>query len=556
MAPVFGRPCGPRIAPSISSGLGPVRIGYRLAVTSDAGLLARLDALAELLPLLSGALDIREVFPHLSRITQRVLPHDALALALLSPDHRAVMVHALTSQVDFARPDRITLPPEARHLLDSPWDFLLCDDMAEDPFMKQIPAVHAGLRGSLRVPLRRDGRIFGGLNFMCRARAAFSEADVPVAQRVAAYVALALAHKELADQAARAAEARERAATLEQRVRSLTDELAVLGRGTPRRIVGTSAAWRRAVAEAAQVAPTDTTVLLAGESGTGKEVLARFIHGASPRAAGPFLAVNCAALPEPLLESELFGHERGAFTGATQAHPGLIERASGGVLLLDEVGELSPGAQAKLLRVLQEREFQRLGATRVQRADVRVIGATHRDLRTMVERGTFREDLFYRLHIFAIGLPPLRERPDDVVPLAEALLEDIGQHLGRRVAGLSRESVPRLLAYAWPGNVRELRNVLERAAILAGGGLITSEHLALPAVGLLRPDRDEHPGRFSPSPPVGHGDAAPTGTLPDVERRMVEEALVHARYNKSRAARALGLSRAQFYVRLKRHGFA
>ena len=235
--------------------------------------------------------------------------------------------------------------------------------------------------------------------------------------------------------------------------------------------------------------------MLTGESGTGKEVLARFIHGASPRSGGPFMAINCAALPEPLIESELFGHEKGAFTGATQARAGLIERAAGGVLLLDEVGELSPGAQAKLLRVLQEREFQRVGASRVLRADVRVIAATHRHLQTMVERGTFREDLFYRLHIFVIALPPLRERPDDVLPLAEVLLEDIGRQLGRRGAGLSREAAPRLLAYPWPGNVRELRNVLERAAILAGGGLITSEHLALPALTPPLVCRRVEPGR-------------------------------------------------------------
>jgi transcriptional regulator with GAF, ATPase, and Fis domain len=521
-------------------------------VAHDADLLERLDALAELLPLLAGALDIREVFPHLSRVTQRVLPHDAIALGLLTADGEALEMHALTSDVDFRRPDRIHVPPEMRYLLTTPWAYLLCDDMAEDPLMKHLPAVPAGLRGSLRVPVKREGKAVGGLNFMSRQRAAFTDADAPVAQRVAEYVALALAHKDLADEAARAAEARERAAALEQRVRALTDELAVLGRGAPRRMVGTSTAWRQAVAEAAQVAPTDTTVLLSGESGTGKEVLARFIHGASPRASGPFLAINCAALPEPLLESELFGHERGAFTGATQARPGLIERAAGGLLLLDEVGELSPGAQAKLLRVLQEREFQRLGGTRVLRADVRVVGATHRDLRTMVERGTFREDLCYRLHIFAIALPPLRERPDDVLPLAEALIEDIGRQLGRRVAGVSREAVPRLLAYPWPGNVRELRNVLERAAILAGGGLITSDHLALPVPMARVPEAGPAvSGRAALSPPQTPVAGA---TLPDVERRMVEAALVAARYNKSRAAKALGLTRAQFYVRLRRHG--
>lgn len=525
---------------------------YRAPVTPDADLLARLDALAELLPLLSGALDIRDVFSHVSRISHRVLPHDSLALALKAPEGHSLFVHAISGEVDFARPDRIVLPPAARDLFEKPWAYLLCDDMREDPVMRELPPVTVGLRSSLRVPLLRDGRAFGGLNFLSRQIGRFTMADVPVAQRVAAYVALTLAHQELAQEAARAAEARERAAALEQHVRSLTDELAVLGRGAPRRMVGNSTAWRHAVAEAAQVAPTETTVLLTGESGTGKEVLARFIHSASRRAAGPFLAINCAALPEPLLESELFGHERGAFTGATHARPGVIERAAGGVLLLDEVGELSPGAQAKLLRVLQEREFQRLGGSRIQRADVRVIGATHRDLRLMVERGTFREDLFYRLHVFAIALPPLRERPEDVLPLAEALLEDIGRQLGRRGAGLSRDAVPRLLSYAWPGNIRELRNVLERAAILAGGGLIAAEHLALPATD----GRGGLPTSAASAPHAVSPPSLPDGTLPEVERALVEQAMTAHRYNKSRAAKALGLTRAQLYVRLRRHGLA
>ncbi len=523
---------------------------YRVGVTVDADQLARLDALAELLPLLSEALDIRDVFSRVSRISHRVLPHDSLALALLSPDRRSLIVHAISGDVDFARPDRIALPAELQALLDEPWDHLLCDDMHEDPVMRQMPPVQAGLLSSLRVPMRRDGRLIGGLNFMSREIGRFTLRDVPIAQRVAAYAALTLAHQELAEAAARAAEARERAAALEERVRVLNDELAVLGRGTPRRIVGTSAAWRQAVAEAAQVAPTDTTVLLTGESGTGKEVLARFIHGASPRASGPFVAVNCAALPEPLLESELFGHERGAFTGATQARPGLIEQAAGGVLLLDEIGELSAGAQAKLLRVLQEREFQRLGSGRTIRADVRVIAATHRHLRRMVDEGEFREDLFYRLHIFAIALPPLRERPEDVLPLAEALLEDIGRQLGRRVAGLSREARPRLLAYEWPGNIRELRNVLERAAILAGRAPIAPQHLALPGVPAAGA---REPGRRADVSAVGRPDLAGS-TLPDVERQLVAEALRAARFNKSRAARTLGLTRAQLYVRLRRHG--
>ena len=225
---------------------------------------------------------------------------------------------------------------------------------------------------------------------------------------------------------------------LESRVRELTDELDA--RTGYRRVIGESAEWRQVLTQAAQVAATDTTVLLLGESGTGKEVVARFLHRASSRNQGPFVAINCAAMPEHLLESELFGYERGAFTGATQSKPGQIEQAAGGVLFLDEVGEMAPPSQAKFLRVLQEREFQRLGGNRVQRADIRVIAATNRDLHKAMERGTFREDLYYRLNVFEIRLPALRDRPDDIVPLSQAFIAEIGRTIGRPPAGLSRDA--------------------------------------------------------------------------------------------------------------------
>ena len=241
-------------------------------------------------------------------------------------------------------------------------------------------------------------------------------------------------------------------------------------------VVGESAEWREVLRKATQVAQTDTTALVTGESGTGKEVVARFIHAASARRNGPFVALNCAALPEQLLESELFGYERGAFTSAQQAKPGQVELASGGVLFLDEVTEMSLSAQAKFLRVLQEREFQRLGGTRLLKANIRVIAATNRDLRKAVERGDFREDLFYRLGVFDIQIPPLRDRPSDIVPLTETFLQGIGRSFGRPPAGLTRDARKALLQYEWPGNVRELRNVLERAAILCEGAPIDANH--------------------------------------------------------------------------------
>jgi transcriptional regulator with PAS, ATPase and Fis domain len=286
-------------------------------------------------------------------------------------------------------------------------------------------------------------------------------------------------------------------------------------------------------------------VLLTGESGTGKEVVARLIHSGSPRANGPFIALNCAALPETLLESELFGHEKGAFTGALTLRAGSIEQAKGGVLFLDEVGEMSPPVQAKLLRVLQEREFKRLGGSRVIHADVRVVAATNRDLKAALGRGEFREDLYYRLNVFAITLPPLRARGEDILPLAETFLEELGPRVGRPAAGISRAAREILLGYAWPGNVRELRNVLERATILCDGGLITPEHL--PAELVLREEASLA--------------AATSGALPSggvdlqlVERDLIVKALEASRNNRARAARLLGLTRAQLYRRLQKHG--
>ena len=285
--------------------------------------------------------------------------------------------------------------------------------------------------------------------------------------------------------------------------------------------------------KATQVAPTDTTVLISGESGTGKEVVARFIHAESARKTGPLVALNCAALPEQLLESELFGYERGAFTSAQQAKPGQIELAAGGVLFLDEVTEMSLGAQAKFLRVLQEREFQRLGGTRLLKANIRVIAATNRDLRKAVERGDFREDLFYRLGVFDIQIPPLRDRPADIVPLTETFLQEIGRSFGRPPAGLTRDARQALLQYEWPGNVRELRNVLERAAILCEGALIDANHLSLQS-GASRSRED-------------------TTDLGVVERTTIAKVLRECRGNKTRAARRLGLSRTQLHLRIRKY---
>ena len=286
-----------------------------------------------------------------------------------------------------------------------------------------------------------------------------------------------------------------------------------------------------------KVAKTSATVLLLGESGTGKEVAARAVHELGSRAGKPFLAINCAALSETLLESELFGHEKGAFTGATERKRGRLELADGGTFFLDEVGELKAELQAKLLRVLQERRFERVGGSRTLEVDVRWIAATNRDLRAMIDAGTFREDLYHRLAVFPIKLPPLRERRADLIPIAKNLLHRVAADLGRSVPKLTPAAEQRLLASDWRGNVRELANALERAAILADGSLIDAAHIWL----------DE------PSP---SSRAAPQGIRPlaELEHDAILAALDHVGGNRRKAAELLGIGERTLYDKLKKYG--
>ncbi len=310
------------------------------------------------------------------------------------------------------------------------------------------------------------------------------------------------------------------------------------------RILGRSDTLRAALDLAAQVAPTQATVLVTGESGTGKELLARALHYASARAGGPFVAVNCAAIPSGLLESELFGHEKGAFSGATARRHGRFELAAGGTLFLDEVGEMEPLLQVKLLRVLQERTFERVGGDRPRRADVRVVCATNLDLEAAVRQGRFRKDLYYRINVFPIRLPALRERGDDVLLLARHFLGRFAGEMGRRVTDLSPQAEAALLGHPWEGNVRELRNVIERAVILCRGPLLGVEHVPAVAGG-------------GPAPPPAPGDfVLPPGgvDLEALERDLVAQAMAAAGGNKSRAAALLGLTRATLRYRLGKYG--
>ncbi len=354
---------------------------------------------------------------------------------------------------------------------------------------------------------------------------AFGTAESAVAAMKAGaadYVTKPFAMDELRMRVRRLAAQRTAEARAERLLQRLTPDL-----------VAESAAMQAALGSARQVAPTDATVLLLGESGTGKSQLARFIHYQSRRAAGAFVEVHCAALPETLLEGELFGYEKGAFTGANQRKPGHLAGAEGGTLFLDEIGEITPATQVKLLRFLQERRFVPLGATEERTVDARVVSATNRDIEAAVKAGTFREDFFYRLNVFAIVLPPLRDRREDVIPIAERFLSSRGVPAAKLSAG-ARE---RLLAHGWPGNVRELENALERALILAGEAEIRADHLG--------------PGAGAAPRPRKAADLLADGfDLDAFEREVVYAALERAGGNKTHAARMLRITRRRLYSML------
>ena len=311
----------------------------------------------------------------------------------------------------------------------------------------------------------------------------------------------------------------------------------LLDESWPEGFIGRSDATRRVVDLARRVAKVDSTVLITGESGVGKELVARLIHRESERIARPYLAVNCAAVPESLLESELFGHARGAFTGAAQDRAGLFEAASGGTLFLDEIGEVPAAMQAKLLRVLQEREIRRVGENKSRKVDVRVIAATNRDLAAEVAQGAFRQDLYYRLRVIELPVPPLRERREDILPLARHFLATVAEKTGSKVTGFSPEAANQLARYDFPGNVRELENAVERAVILTDGSRIESEDLP-----------EEISAALPPRPP--YGDMRP---LAAVEREHILAVLEACGGNKAKAAERLGIGTATLFRKLKEY---
>jgi Nif-specific regulatory protein len=410
-------------------------------------------------------------------------------------------------------------------------------DVDQDPrFYPQVD-VHTGTktRSLICAPLRTKDRTIGVLEAINKLQGVFTSDDVRLLEAFANQLALALENARLI-QELRAA--RER---LSEENRYWREAMAPTVQFDT--IVGESPSMQEVYRLVEQVLNTMATVLLTGESGTGKDLIARVLHYQGPHAKGPFIAINCAAIPETLLEPELFGYERGAFTGATQRKPGRFELAAGGTLFLNEIGDMSPVLQAKLLQVLQDRKFERVGGTETLTTDARFIAATNQDLEHLIAEGKFRRDLFYRLNRFPIPLPPLRERQEDLGTLTMHLLRRFSQELRKEVQGISRDAMGLLERYSWPGNVRELENVIERAVILCRGTIVTPQEL--PSL------RDQ----LRAPPPSANAFRLPPGgiALADVEKGLIRQALEQSHQNKSQAAKLLRLSRTQLRTRMRHY---
>ncbi len=382
-------------------------------------------------------------------------------------------------------------------------------------------------------PIRQDGKVIGLVHLYCTATGGNLDADdLEFTLAVAENVALAL--KNLSLQQA-----------LTEDLSATRSEVVQLRKqlGTQSEIIGSSAIMKQVQEEISRAAPSRATVLIRGESGVGKELVARAVHFSSPRSNGPFVCLNCAALSETLLESELFGHERGAFTGATERKIGKFEAADQGTLMLDEIGEMSSSIQSKFLRVLEGHPFERVGGSKAIKVDVRVIAATNRDLERAVAEGNFRRDLYFRLHVVEIQVPPLRKRPGDTIELANFFLATFNEETGRKLQGFSPEAIELMQHYRWPGNVRELRNVVERAVLLTHHDVVAADDLTL--------------SNLSTASESGEFQFAATtyepSTLADMEKRHIGATLNSTGWNKSRAAEILGIERSTLDRKIKRY---
>jgi formate hydrogenlyase transcriptional activator len=481
--------------------------------------------------------DLAALFRDLTERLQQVVHFDYLILVLHDPANNTMRRHMLQTSG--------TTPPQpwtALRVGEGPagwvWQtqqpLIISDVAKETRWPRFAENVQQTMNSLCDLPLTTARRRLGALAFWSRQIAAYDGADVDFLQLVANQVAVAVENALAFDEiAALKDKLHQEKVYLEEEARTEHDFGA---------IVGESAALRRVLTQVEAVAPTDSTVLVLGETGTGKELIARALHDRSPRRERTFVKLNCAAIPTGLLESELFGHEKGAFTGATAQKVGRFELAHQGTLFLDEVGDIPPELQPKLLRALQEQEFERLGSTRTVRVDVRLVAATNRDLARMVGDGRFRSDLYYRLNVFPLVLPPLRERPEDIPLLVRHFTQRFALRIGRRLEAIPAAVMEALVRYPWPGNVREMQNVIERAVILSPG---TALHIP--------------PGDLQPREAPADLPASAAVTLADAEREHILRTLRATRWvvrGPNGAAARLGMKRSTLQWKMKKLGIS
>ncbi len=481
--------------------------------------------------------ELPSLFHGLADQLAQVVPFDFLSLVLHEPASNTMRLHLLESQEFLACPPEIVLSPDddPAGLVWRTQEPLLAPSVEE---LRRWPRLlervrEFGVQSYCWLPMTTARRRLGALVFTSKRAGTYARSDLDFLQLVANQVGVAvenaLAFEEI--EALRDTLAKEKA-YLEEELRTEHDLSDIVGESAPLRAV---------LEQVETVAPTESTVLVRGETGTGKELIARAVHDLSPRKHRAFVKLNCAAIPTGLLESELFGHERGAFTGAISQRIGRFELAHQGTLFLDEIGEIPLELQPKLLRVLQEHEFERLGGSKTTRVNVRIVAATNRDLAQMITDGRFRSDLYYRLHVFPITLPPLRERADDIPRLARHFTQGFARRMGRRIETIPPSVMDALVGYQWPGNIRELQNVIERAVILSKGPTL---QLAL---------GDLQPSGAAAAPP----DASPSGSLTDVERAHILQTLHDADWvigGPKGAALRLGMKRSTLLWKMQKLG--
>jgi len=506
-------------------------------------------ALLSIANALNARSDFREVSTLVLERAIALLGADYAALGVLEPAGGRINLAAFKSAPDVAIDTVQGLVDEHGQSLDVTAFPAMVEVLAQGKTMRLLEtdlplawrfAFNAilGGRAALVAPVRVGGQTFGLLGLVwSQAREGFEEHEVALVEGIADQIGTALERDQLSAEV--------------MHLRSALHE-----RYGEDRIIGQTAAIHRAIELALSVADTQTTVLIEGESGTGKELLANLIHYNSGREDQPYVKLNCGAIPETLLESELFGHEKGAFTDARALRRGRFEEANGGTLFLDEVGEMSLSAQVKLLRVLQDGELTRVGGNEVIKTDVRVVAASNVDLKRAVELGSFRQDLFYRLSVFPIKLPPLRERPEDIHPLVIHFLEHYKQKTGRFISGISKDALQALITYDWPGNVRELENAIERAVIIASGRQIELEDLpeAITKIALQERDRIkvERAKAASEGRTTTFAVTVPS-SMEEIERQAIEATLEFTSGDKSQAARLLDIGRKTLYRKLEQY---